>query len=98
MKQSVYVDKAALLRNIPASGENGLHVAAESADSEGRFLIRGYTRTAYVIHAIWSGDGSNRFVMSATPVGIAAGVEGAEVRLVLDQPGDSYLERQRKTK
>jgi hypothetical protein len=78
--------------------ENGRRVASESADDKGRFRIRGYTGTAYVIHGIRSGDGSDRSVMSSTPVGIAAGVESAEVRLVLDQPGDSYLESQRKTK
>lgn len=60
------------------------------ADQTGRFAMHVFVETPYRLHAVWPGSGVE--VASAPPVDIQPGTSALNLRLLLTQPGNSFLE------
>jgi hypothetical protein len=71
-------------RNVTAQG---------IADQAGRFAVRVFVETPYRLYAVWPGSGAE--AASALPVDIQPGSAALNINLVLNQPGNSFLDESR---
>ena len=65
-------------------------IAQGITDQTGRFALRVFVETPYRLHAVWPGSGAE--AASALPVEIQTGSAPLNLRLLLTQTGNSFLE------
>ncbi len=74
--------------------DSSRNVTAQAiADQSGRFAVRVFVETPYRLHAVWPGSGAE--AASALPVDIQPGTSALNLRLLLTQPGNSFLDESR---
>jgi hypothetical protein len=71
-------------------------IAQAFADLKGFFSLVVFSGTPYRLHTVWPGNTSSD-AASALPIDIAPGSEPLNLRLVLTQPGNSFLESRQKS-
>ena len=74
----------------------GTVVEYTGADQNGRFVVHLFAGIAYRVHAMWPGDKPPDSALSAVPVDIPPEGGPSSLLMVLDQPGNSVQQDQRK--
>jgi hypothetical protein len=69
-------------------------IAQAFADKSGQFAMDVFGSFPYRLHAVWPGNTTGE-AASAPPVDIKPGSDQLDLRLILTQPGNSYLEERR---
>ncbi len=66
-------------------------VAQGIAGQDGRFTLQVFAGTPYRLYAVWPGNTPND-AFSAAPLDVQPGTDGLNLRLILTQPGNVFLE------
>ncbi len=64
------------------------------SDQNGRFALHVFVQTPYRLYAVWPGDAADQAV-SALPMEIAPDTASLDLRLLLTQAGNLFLEDRR---
>lgn len=65
------------------------------SDVSGQFAVNVFAQTAYRLHAVWPGEAPGQAV-SAVPTDIQPGSDPLDLRLMLTEPGNSYMDSQQR--